>query len=431
MRKRSNYRWIVPTLLGCSLLLAGCGSSNNGSTSAPSGDNGANSGKTMQLFLSGDANQGGGMAKMVAKYKEETGVNIEIVDIANDDISTKLKNAAVANDLPAMARAPSVDPVWKDSLVDLSSITDGSNIMMDLGVVDSDGKVLALPTDVTAVGMFINKSLFDKAGVSYPTDENSIWTWDEFVAAVNKVKDATGAKYGMAMDRSSHRLASFLFEFGSTSFKPNAEGTWETNDATKTALEYFKNLNDDSFMPRSVWLANGDGNAMFKSGDLVSYMSGSWQIADFAENIKDFEWASVYLPKQPVRSTNYGTAADMVVFEGPQQEEATAFVKWLYQPENYKELCAIMGALPAMTDLTIDYAANAEAFELYNNEIAASPAIVSELRALASAYGAAGLSTDGDPIRDETAKYLNDEQDVDATIANISEQLTDQLGKLP
>ena len=41
---------------------------------------------------------------MAAKYKEETGMTVEIVDIANADLPTRLKNAAQADDLPALAR---------------------------------------------------------------------------------------------------------------------------------------------------------------------------------------------------------------------------------------------------------------------------------------------------------------------------------------
>ena len=40
------------------------------------------------------------------------------------------------------------------------------------------------------------------------------------------------------------------------------------------------------------------------------------------------------------------------------------------------------------------------------------------------------MTTEGDPLRDETVKYLNGEQDVDTTIENINAQFTEQLGAL-
>ena len=400
--------------------LTGCGSSGEA----------AQSDEPIQFFLSGDANQGGGYAHMAEKYEEETGVKVEIVDIANDDLTTKLRNAAQANDLPAIARAGSLDPVWRDLATDLSDITDGSDIRTALSDKDDDGNVISLPSDITAVGMFINKTLFDQAGVAYPTSEDDIWTWDEYVAAVKQVQAATGTTYGMVMDKSSHRLKSFLYEFGSDYFQPDDEGQFSTNDQTKVALEYFNSLNDDSFMPRSVWLSDADPNALFKSGDVVSYLSGSWQIADFAVNIKDFEWASVYLPQDEERATNYGNAASIVVFEGPQQEAAHNFIKWLYEPENYKELSETSSFIPAIDGLEVDYASNKDAFDIYNQDIAASPDIVGDIKAMELQYGAQGVTTEGDPVRDETVKYLNGEQDVDTTIENINALFTDQLGAL-
>src|SRR5690606_40105133 len=375
-----------------------------GNDSGVSGDGGDVS--TLQFFLSGHAKRGGGFAHMAAKYKEETGVTVEIVDIANEDLTTRLKNAAQANDLPALARVGAVDPVWKNATMDLAEIMTANNVMADLAAQDEDGKVLSLPTDVTAVGLFLNKSLFDEAGVEFPTDpEGQVWSWDEFVAAVTEVQAATGASYGMAMDRSSHRLKSFLYEFGSTMWQPDASGTFTTNDATKTALEYFYGLNDDSFMPRSVWLSEADGNALFKSGDVVSYYSGSWQIADFAVNIADFEWVSVPTPRQPVRAVQYGNAASIVVFEGTGQEQAAYdFVNWLFTKENYDELATTSGFLPAVEGADVDYGDQQVAFDLYNAEIAASDPIVTTIKQMELGFEVAGLGVDGDPLRDNVIR---------------------------
>ena len=413
---------VVASGLALSLVAACGGGGGNATPDEP-----------LQFFLSGDANQGGGIAALAAQYEQETGVKVEIVDIANADLPAKLKNAAQANDLPALARVGSLDPVWQDATVDLRSILEGSKIRADLAAIDKDGKVLSLPTDITAVGLYINKSLFDQAGVSYPTTPDNIWSWDEFVAKVKEVQQKTGTSYGMVMDRSSHRLKSFLYEFGSEYWQPDASGTFHTNANTKAALEYFHGLNDDSFMPRSVWLTKADPNALFKSGDVVAYYSGSWQIADFAKNITDFEWASVRLPKQPVRATQYGNAASSVVFEGTGQEEAAvAFLKWMYEPENYRKLAEMSGMLPSIEGLEVNYPQNADAFAIYNEEIAASAPIVSKIKQQELAYEAAGKAIVGpDPLRDEAVKYLNGEQTVDQTIANVSQQLTEGHGPLP
>ncbi len=422
---KMSRRTLLSGALGVGALsVAGCSSS--GSTSGSASGSGAGSGTKIQFYQSGDANQGGGYAKMAAQYQKETGNQVEVVEIAYADLPTKIKNAAQANSLPACARMPSVDPVWLNRLVDLKDIATTNKVKMGFALQSSDGKVLSIPSDITAVGLYLNKTLWDKAGVKYPTSESEIWTWDQFVAAAKQVQAKGGAKYGLVVDRSSHREKSFMFEFGSDWWLPDASGNYTTNAATKTGLEYFKKLNDDVFMPKSVWLSNDDPNALFKSGQVAAYYSGSWQIADFAANIKNFQWVSVYLPKQPVRSSMFGEAADMVVFGGTGQEKAALdWFNWLYTPANYKKLCEYSVMLPAIDGVTPDYTRNKDALTIYNQDIAASPAIVGKVKQNDFKNMIAGKSVAGDPPRDETIKYLNGQQSVDQTIANIDKALTD------
>ncbi|MFD5752922.1 ABC transporter substrate-binding protein [Streptomyces sp. NPDC127033] len=411
MRKK-----LIPIATVFSLALTGCAF---GGESGAGGDS-----DTLKFWLSGDGNQGGGFATMAKEYTKETGVEIDVVDIPYDDLRTKLRNAAQAGDLPALARVPSVDPLWAGSLLDLTGTAEKNKVKANLLAKSAEGQVNALPTDLTAAGLFINKSLFDKAGVPYPKSAGDQWTWDEFTASLKKVQQATDAKYGMVMDGSSHRLRSFLYQHGSNGFGPDAGGAYAANPETTTGLERFKALNDDKMMPRSVWLSGDDANALFKSGRVAAYYSGVWQITDFSQNIKDFEWKSVLMPKQPVRATNLGTNY-VVGYDGPAAEKTAEFIDWLYTPENYRKLCEISGFLPVEDGIDVKYAANKEAFDVYNDEIASSGPISSlQMRTeLTDAYRGKG-STD-DPIKDETVKYLNGDQDVKATVAAIEKKFTE------
>jgi alpha-1,4-digalacturonate transport system substrate-binding protein len=398
--------------------LAGCATTSGSSTP-----------DKLQFILSGDGAQGGGYAAMAEKYEEETGIEVEIVDVPYEDLVTKLRNGAQANDLPALARASAIDPIWGNQLLDLSSIAEGQEIVPELLVADpNDGdKVKALPSDLTAVGLYLNTSLFDQAGVAYPGPDE-VWSWDEYVAAIKEVQAKAGAKYGMVMDASAHRLRSFLYEFGSKGVEKGADGRFDMNDESRTALEYFKSLNDDSFMPKSVWLSGDDPSALFKSGQVVAYYSGVWQVTDFSQNITAFDWASVRTPAQPVQATNLGTNW-IVGFSGTGVEKQTRdFIEWLYAPENYAELSAISGFLPATVGLEVDYPSNAQAFDVYNAEIAASDPIAAEQSAGALLDGYNGKILDVEPLKDETVKYLADEQDLDTTIENIITQTQAALG---
>jgi alpha-1,4-digalacturonate transport system substrate-binding protein len=377
--------------------------------------------KTVKFWLSGDANQGGGFQKMADKYLEETGVTVDIDDIPYDDFNTRLRNAAQADGLPDLARVTAIDPIWKNQLEDLSDVASEHGVMENLLTEDEEGAIPTFLTDLTAVGLYVNKSLFDEAGVAYPTTADQIWTWDEFIAAVKEVKAATGARYGLVMDPSSHRLRSFMYQFGSNGFELGDDCKYTTDEAATTAaLQFFADINDDDVMPRSVWVSGDDPNALFKSGQVAAYYSGSWQVADFQANIADFEWASALMPAQTRRATNLG-GGYVVVYKGDKSQTALDFINWLFTAENYTEICEISGFLPVIQGLDIDYGASQPSFDLYNEEIAASDPISSaqESSALEAVYKGQTAGGDADPLKDEAIKLANGDQDVATTIANI------------
>ncbi|GAA2138563.1 extracellular solute-binding protein [Glycomyces algeriensis] len=385
--------------------------------------------KTVKFWLSGDANQGGGFQKMADKYLEETGVTIDIDDIPYDDFNTRLRNAAQADGLPDFARVTAIDPIWMDQLEDLSGVASEHGVMENLLTENEEGEVPTFLTDLTAVGLYVNKSLFDEAGVAYPTTPDQIWTWDEFIAAVKEVKAATGARYGLVMDPSSHRLRSFMYQFGSNGFELGDDCKYTTDEAATTAaLQFFADINDDDVMPRSVWVSGDDPNALFKSGQVAAYYSGSWQVADFQANITDFEWASALMPAQTRRATNLG-GGYMVVYKGDKSEAALDFVNWLFTAENYTEICEISGFLPVIQGLDIDYGASQASFDLYNEEIAASDPVSSaqDKASLEAVYQGQTAGGDADPLKDEAVKLANGDQDVATTIANIIAGLDENI----
>jgi alpha-1,4-digalacturonate transport system substrate-binding protein len=388
-----------------------------GLTACGGGEPSSSGSKTLQLVLSGDTNQGGAFAAAVKKYKEATGITIEVVDVPTADITTKLKNAATANDLPALARVTGLDPLWVNQLQDLSDIAKSRKIDEKFLQEAPDGTIPAIPSDLTAVGLFVNKSLFEKAGVAYPTSIDKAWTWDEFVAAVDEVRGKAGAKYGVVMDRSGHRLRAMMYEFGSTAFAKEGD-KYAADDAAVETLEYFQKINDDKTMPKSVWLSGEDGNAMFKSGQVAAYYSGSWQVADFNKNIKDFEWLSVPLPKQKVNATNLGGGFMVAFKDTGADEEAKKFIVWFYDDANYTEFAKLGGYLP-VKDLKVDYPFQQSSFELYQKQIAGNEAKGDNAikRVVAEAYAEAPFS--GDPLREETVKMLSGSQDAKTTVENI------------
>lgn len=302
---RGGMRRMVPLAAGVSaaaLLLSACGGgeSDSGGTS-----------KSLTFWISTVPGQDAGWKKMVAQYEKETGVKVKLVNIPYDGYATKLRNSAQANSLPDVAAVPALDPIWSNKLIDLSDIANNKTNKINANFVakDSSGKVLSIPSDVTASGMFINKSLFEKAGVDYPTSPDKTWTWTEFIKAADKVREKTKAKYSLTFDQSPSRLRAMVYEMGGKYVHADDSGKFSVDAATKKAVNTFVGWNDDKTMPKSVWTSGADPSAMFQSGDVVAYWSGVWQVAAYAESITKFEWASVPTPPSLCRPATSTVAA--------------------------------------------------------------------------------------------------------------------------
>lgn len=423
--RRRAARKIVATAAGVAMVtgLAACSGGDAGDADS------------LTFWLSTSAEQQAGYDQLASDYEEQTGVSVKIVNLPYDGFSTKLRSSAQADDLPDVARVPKLDPIWTSATVDLADIVDDADnaINKDLVVADDDGTVMSIPSDVTASGMFINKSLFDEAGVDYPTDPEDTWTWDEFLDATTKVRKATGSKYNLTFDASPSRFRAFQYELGGNAIQYQ-DGKVSTNDKTVGIYKYFKDMNDDVIMPKSVWTSGADPNALFKSGQVAAYFSGVWQIADFESTITDFDWAAVPSPAQPVHATDLNYGGLMVAFDNGDAEAEAAhdFVAWMYDQDNYQALCETNGFLPVETGLDLDYPFESQAaldgFDLYNKEIELADPISNSFAEAQLQWALEDKSLSDDPTVDQMGAFINGEQDAQATLDNILAGFEKQVG---
>ncbi len=408
------------------LLLSACGSgSGSGGTS-----------KSLTFWLSTSSAQQSGWSKLIDQYKKATGVSVKLVNIPYSGYATKLHNAAQANALPDIADVPALDPIWTNKLIDLDSIVKdpANHIAGSFVAKDTSGKVLSIPSDITASGMFINESLFKKAGVPFPTAPAQTWTWDEFIAAANKVRAATGVKYSLVFDSSPSRLRAMEYEFGGQGVHADAGGKFSTDSATEKAVNFFVGLNDDKVMPKSVWTSGADPSAMFQSGDVVAYWSGVWQVPAFASSITKFQWASVPSPAQPVQASDVNSGGMMVAINnnGAAGKAAKAFMAWLYQPAQYRQLVETSGFLPVETGLNPNYPFTSQAalaaFKLYNAEIPLYAPISGYFNNAQTNWVLKGKSLATDPTVTELGKAINHQQSVGDALKNIVSGYNQQVG---
>ena len=214
---------------------------------------------------------------------------------------------------------------------------------------DDDG-IYGMHSQLTITGAYINRTLFDQAGVAVPSAEAG---WDEWAEATRAVAKATETPFPMAMDRSGHRIAGPAISNGAKLFAEDGTA-FLVDDAFTDYVSKFVGWNQDGTMAREVWGGKGgtsyqDASQEFINGQLVYYYSGSWQVGKFDRDIGDaFDWQVVGSPCGPGGCTGMPGGAGIVGFNTTKHPETVAkFIDFLAQEDNYAELTAQTRNIPA------------------------------------------------------------------------------------
>jgi multiple sugar transport system substrate-binding protein len=117
-------------------------------------------------------------------YTEATGVEVELVAIAEGDLATVLASSAAANDLPDVVGAaslPAINQMASDGILDTDA---AASVIEALGadtfsarsleLTQGDGEQLAVPSDGWAQLLFYRTDLFEAAGLDAPTSFDAI-----------------------------------------------------------------------------------------------------------------------------------------------------------------------------------------------------------------------------------------------------------------
>ncbi len=182
-------------------------------------------------------------------------------------------------------------------------------------------------TQLTVTGPYINRTLFEQAEIDVPEGDT---TWLEWADVTRQVAEATGTPYAMVMDRTGHRLAGPAISQGAQFF--GEDGHIVVDDpGMRDMMQLMIDWHADGTMNPDVWIGSAGsyaaGNEFFVNGQVVLYMSGSWQIGQFANLIGDaFDWQAVPNPCGPAACTGMPGGAGVVAIDDTDHPEEVARV---------------------------------------------------------------------------------------------------------
>ena len=386
----------VAIVLILSLVLAACGSNNNGgnggnaagdatggATGNTSGETAANGGsdKKVKLTIYSTVNDQALKDYYVeianAYTKENPNVTFEFQNPGND-YENILRMKMAANDLPDIfdTHGWAINR-YGEYLEDLSKqpwVADISESMKPI-ITDEAGKVYVLPLNAAKDGITYQKDVLEKYGIEVPK------TIDELIAAGEKIKkDSNGEVapfYFSGPDAAS--MAQF-FDYFSTSLlispKQNSaqqllDGTFDWNKWTPLAAK-FKEMYDTGLINEDVLTSReSDRPRLFAEGKIAFVFGGPGFIPD-AQKINPEVGVGImpvpaFFPDDEPTFSG-GERFTMGVFkDGKNKDIAIDVVNFFAKPEYLKRISELSGTPTAMNGITPDLGIYTEFYDKYKD----------------------------------------------------------------
>lgn len=146
-----------------------------------------------------------------------------------------------------------------------------------------NNKLYGVPIQESSAGFYYNKSLFAQAGIDVSgISVDNPWTFDQFKAACQKLKDINVVPVDMRMDATQDETATYLLypfiyaaggEFVNPSNGKQAKGYFNS-DASKKGFQFLKDLLSSGYTNYGI------GATDFFTGKTGMYLSSGWTIPD-------------------------------------------------------------------------------------------------------------------------------------------------------
>jgi raffinose/stachyose/melibiose transport system substrate-binding protein len=227
--------------------------------------------------------------EVVAFLEDKYDITIEQDSTDFESYKIKLATAYAAGEAPDIARGWSLgfmQPfVEGGKLLALDEyMTDYFKAKMLPGTTDNmtfDGKVYGLPMGITTPALFVNRPMFEEAGLELPTD------WDKLVTAVKYFKEK--GVVPMALGAKDYSTLGIYYD----SIQLRAAGPEAVTNALMKKTDYsapeflegvnkLKELIDlGAFSPAAAGMSRDESEVDVFNGKIPMYFHGNWVVAQY------------------------------------------------------------------------------------------------------------------------------------------------------
>lgn len=204
-----------------------------------------------------------------------------------------------------------------------------------------NGKLYAIPRDVSNLVVFYNKDLFDRKNITYPASE---WNFDDFLKTAQKLTDKN--TFGVSFEEDPLFYLPYLMSNSGGILPSEIE-----KKGSQYGLNFYADLRKKYHVaPLKSESASATMAQMFLQQKLGMYISGRWMVPKL-RNEADFDWDVTQFPKGTNGSIVQLDASGWAIAKSSKhKEEAQKLVNYLASSKNSEKFATSGLIVPARKD---------------------------------------------------------------------------------
>ncbi len=244
--------------------------------------------------------------------------------------------------LPIYANAGLLEDLSQSKLVDENFYE------KPLQALSYEGKLYAIPRDVSNLVIYYNKDLFDKKNQPYPNKDT---TFEEFLKTAQALTDKEQGIFGISFEEEPLFYLPYLMSESGGLLSDNGKTEILNSKESQRGINFYSDLrNRYNVAPKSSESASATMAQMFLQGKLAMHLSGRWLVPKYRETA-EFNWDVAPFPKGtngsvvPLDASGWAISA-----KSTHKDEAKTLLKYLSSKESLEKFSASGLIVPARKD---------------------------------------------------------------------------------
>lgn len=265
--------------------------------------------------------QASGWDGLVSKFKE-TYPDVEIeVQVTSEEYLAKIVSQQASDTLPDIIAVENTDfPRFAASnlllAIDdrLAATTDFTTADFPPKLIDRftyNGSIYGVPYDCQPdCGVFLNKKLFEDAGVALPAND---WTWSDMMTAAEALTKRSGDRISVyGLDAGEGNWKNWIYAHGGLlvdDYQTPTKVVTDSPEAIAGMQAYLDlSLTQNIGPKREVFTGGGLGSGdLFAAGQTAMFHGGYWQLISYPGRWDSIDLGYVKLPVGPSGKTGFST----------------------------------------------------------------------------------------------------------------------------